>query len=92
MGVILWYQVNFTELKITVSNDVYSGDYLDDAEIKVEYEIGQPGKFEINFQNLPLDVNKAIADKLKSSGTGARPASRSRSSWATSMIPAARSP
>ncbi|WP_428338691.1 hypothetical protein [Mycobacterium sp.] len=70
MGVILWYQVDFTELKTKISNDVYSGDYLDDAEIKVEYDIGTPASFNIEFKNLPLDVNRAIADKLANSGTG----------------------
>lgn len=73
MGVILWYQVNFTELKTKISSDVYSGDYLDDAQIKVVYDIGKPASFDIDFKNLPLTVNRAIADKLANSGTGPSP-------------------
>jgi hypothetical protein len=64
MGVVLWYQVKFPDLGTKISGDVYSGDYLDDAEITVDYAIGQPGRFDVHFKNLPLRVNQALADVL----------------------------
>jgi hypothetical protein len=64
MGVVLWYRVEFPGLHLTVSSDVYSGDYLDDAAITVSYGIGQPGGFEIRFANLALTARNAIADAL----------------------------
>lgn len=69
MGVVLWYQIEFPDQKIKVSSDVYSGDYLVDAEISISYAIGQPGTFEVNFKDLPLKVTKALADGL-GKGTG----------------------
>lgn len=70
MGVILWYQVNFLGLGTKISSDVYSGDYLDDAEINIDYALGQPGRFDIHFKNLPLDVNKNVANSLETSKSG----------------------
>jgi len=64
MGVVLWYKVEFTDLKTTISSDVYSGDYLDDAVVTVTYGIGLPGKFEINFANLDLKVRKSLVGAL----------------------------
>jgi hypothetical protein len=66
MGVVLWYRVEFPDLHIAISSDVYSGDYLDDAAISVSYGIGQPGSFEIRFKNLALNVRAALADALGS--------------------------
>jgi len=72
MGVVLWYQIEFPDQKIKVSSDVYSGDYLVDAEISITYAIGQPGTFEVRFKDLPIKVNKALADALgKGSGVSA---------------------
>lgn len=69
MGVVLWYQIEFPDLKIKVSGDVYSGGYLADAEISISYALGQPGTFEVNFTDLPLKVTKALTDQL-GKGTG----------------------
>lgn len=69
MGVVLWYQIEFPDQKVKISSDVYSGDYLVDAEITISYAIGQPGTFEVNLKDLPLTVTKTLADAL-SKGTG----------------------
>jgi hypothetical protein len=69
MGVVLWYQIEFPDLKMKVSSDVYSGSYLVDAAISISYAIGQPGTFEVNFNDLPLAVTRALADQL-GRGTG----------------------
>ena len=64
MGVVLWYQIDFPDQKTKISSDVYSGDYLVDAEITISYAIGQPGTFEVNLKDLPLAVTKALAKAL----------------------------
>jgi hypothetical protein len=64
MGVVLWYQVGFPGLNLRISSDVYSGDFLDDAEISVSYGVGQPGKFEIRFKNLALQARAALTAAL----------------------------
>ena len=72
MGVVLWYKIEFPDLKIKVSSDVYSGDYLVDAEIGISYAIGQPGTFEVRFKDVPLPVTQKLADALeKGSGVTA---------------------
>jgi hypothetical protein len=72
MGVVLWYKIEFPDLKIKVSSDVYSGDYLVDAEISISYAIGQPGTFEVRFKDVPLPVTQKLADALeKGSGVTA---------------------
>jgi hypothetical protein len=65
MGVVLWYKIEFPDQKIKVSSDVYSGDYLVDAEISISYAIGQPGTFEVRFKDLPLRVGQTLADALE---------------------------
>jgi len=65
MGVVLWYQIEFPDQKIKVSSDVYSGDYLVDAEITINYAIGQPGSFEVRFKDLPLQITRTLADALE---------------------------
>ncbi|MFE7509895.1 hypothetical protein ACFU8I_01460 [Streptomyces sp. NPDC057540] len=64
MGVILWYQLDFPSLLQKISNDVRSGSVLADAEITVTYAIGEPGTFEIAFEDLPLPVHKVLTDAL----------------------------
>jgi hypothetical protein len=80
MGVVTWYQIEFPGQRIKVSSDVYSGDYLADAEISITYAIGQPGSFEVRFKDLPLRVTqaltaalKAAADVAQQKGTGLGP-------------------
>ncbi|WEO99772.1 hypothetical protein A6P39_040210 [Streptomyces sp. FXJ1.172] len=71
MGVILWYQVEFTDQQLKLSSDPHSGSCLVDAEISVSYAIGEPGSFQIHFADLPLAVHRTLTDALDtSSGTG----------------------
>ncbi|WP_030760461.1 hypothetical protein [Streptomyces griseus] len=64
MGVILWYQLDFPGLRQKISNDVRSGSVLADAEIVIRYAVGEPGSFEITFDDLPLPVQEALTDEL----------------------------
>ncbi|GHJ93384.1 hypothetical protein SNE510_29030 [Streptomyces sp. NE5-10] len=64
MGVILWYQVDFPKLRQKISNDVLGGTVLADAEIVVRYEIGEPARFDITFEDLPLDLHKTLTEAL----------------------------
>ncbi|RSS41926.1 hypothetical protein [Streptomyces sp. WAC08241] len=64
MGVILWYLIDFPVLRLKVSNDVRSGSVLADAEIVVTYEIGEPGRFDITFADLPLDLHEKLTSAL----------------------------
>jgi hypothetical protein len=71
MGVVLWYQIQFTDQKISISSDVSSGDYLVDAEITITYAIGQPSEFDVRLDNLPLNVNQAIGDAMAKANSAA---------------------
>ncbi|MEU0740850.1 hypothetical protein [Streptomyces sp. NPDC006134] len=64
MGVILWYRISFPELGLTVSNDVSGGLILSEAEIVVNYGIGQPGDFEIHLTSLPLSAHRKLTGAL----------------------------
>ncbi|WP_037684192.1 hypothetical protein [Streptomyces griseus] len=68
MGVILWYQVAFPKLNLTVSNDVASGQILSDAEITVQYALGRVDKFTIELAALPLAAHRALAGALGGRG------------------------
>jgi hypothetical protein len=55
MGVIIKYQVEFPEAGLRVSNDLYSGEFLLDADLTVKMETGTAGtSFSIQLYNLPL--------------------------------------
>jgi hypothetical protein len=71
MGVVLWYQIQFTDQKINISSEVTSGDYLVDAEITITYAIGQPSEFDVRLDNLPLNVNRAIGDAMAKANSAA---------------------
>ncbi|MFJ8596592.1 hypothetical protein [Streptomyces sp. NPDC093598] len=70
MGVILWYLIDFPSLRLKISNDVHSGSVLADAEIIVKYEIGEPGKFDITFADLPLDLHEKLTGALREKKAG----------------------
>jgi hypothetical protein len=70
MGVILWYQIEFPDQGVKVSNDVWSGSYIVDAEIAVKYGIERPGTFVAKLTSLPLDVTKALITALQSAQAG----------------------
>jgi hypothetical protein len=61
MGVIIKYQLAFTEAKLKVSNDIFGGDFVIDADITVQMRRGQAGcSFEIKLYDLPLKKVKTI--------------------------------
>ena len=70
MGVILWYQIEFPDQGVNVSNDVWSGSYIVDAEITVKYGIERPGTFVAKLTNLPLPVTKALISALQEAPAG----------------------
>lgn len=68
MGFVIWYQVTIPGagaggLPLRVSNDVFSGDYVLDADIAVDMAVGAvAGTFRVTLANLPSPV----ADRLRS--------------------------
>jgi hypothetical protein len=62
MSLVIWYAMIFPELGVRVSNDVFSGEYLLDAEITIEMTAGDSADtFQAVLANLPAEV----ADGLK---------------------------
>ena len=65
MGVIVKYQLEFPEAKLKLSNDLYSGQFIIDADITVTMARGATGSsFEIKLYDLPLDRAKKLNEKL----------------------------
>jgi hypothetical protein len=64
MGVVLWHKIAFPDLKVTLSSDVYSGDYLADAAVTVAYGLDLPGTVEMGLSNLPLPIQEMLAAGL----------------------------
>ena len=67
MGFIIWYKLEFAEGgtgglgPLRVSNDVLSGDYALDADIKLVMDAGASADaFEITLTNLPGDVAEFV--------------------------------
>jgi hypothetical protein len=65
MGVVLWNQINFDDLKLSLSSDVYSGSVVVDPTVSIKYEIGKPGTVQITIKDLPVPVQDKLADGLK---------------------------
>lgn len=66
MGLITKYLVEFPEAALTVSNDVFSGEFILDADIEVEMVSGRGGTaFTIKIYDLPEDKIRAI-DQVRS--------------------------
>ncbi|WP_406395787.1 hypothetical protein OG806_39970 [Streptomyces sp. NBC_00882] len=72
MGVILWYQLAFPTLGLTVSSDVSSGTILSNAKITVSYALGQLGTFTVDLTALPTPAHRQLAGAL--SGKRGNPA------------------
>jgi hypothetical protein len=71
MGVIIKYQVAFPDVGLTVSNDVYSGDFIIDASIKASMLRGVEGAdFDITLQDLPEPKVKELTARLKQTVLG----------------------
>lgn len=64
MGVILWYQLAFPTLGLTVSSDVSSGTILSNAKITVSYALGQLGTFTVDLTALPTPAHRQLAGAL----------------------------
>ncbi|MFJ5776212.1 hypothetical protein [Streptomyces sp. NPDC093094] len=64
MGVILWYRIDFPTLGLKVSNDVSGGMILSDAEITVNFGLGQPADFEAHLSALPRSAHEKLTGAL----------------------------
>jgi hypothetical protein len=61
MGVIVKYQLEFPEAKLKLSNDLYSGQFIIDADITAKMMRGTAGcHFEIKLYDLPLKEVKKL--------------------------------
>jgi hypothetical protein len=64
MGVILKYQLEFPEVALKVSNDIFSGEFIIDSNITVEMKRNTAGtSFKIDLIDLPLEKAQAIRDR-----------------------------
>jgi hypothetical protein len=69
MGVIIKYQLEFPEAGVRISNDVYGGEFLLDADIKVSMERGRAGtSFRISVYDLPLSKARQLDKLLQGAG------------------------
>ncbi|NRQ31934.1 hypothetical protein HII36_08785 [Nonomuraea sp. NN258] len=60
MGFVIWYQVRLPGLR--VSNDVYAGDFILDADLTIDLVSGPAaGSFSITLKNLPRPAVEALA-------------------------------
>jgi hypothetical protein len=65
---VLWNQIEFPEIKLKLSNDVYRGSVIVDPLITVKYEFGQPGTVKISIKDLPVPVQEQLATALNGNG------------------------
>lgn len=66
MGVIIKYQLVFPELDLKVSNDLYAGDFIIDADIRASASRGVTGSgFVISLYDLPLAKAKEINKRVR---------------------------
>jgi hypothetical protein len=68
MGVVLWNQIEFPDIGLKLSSDVYSGSVIVDPLITIKYEIGQPGTIKISIKDLPVPIQDKIATGLNGKG------------------------
>lgn len=65
MGVILKYQLEFPEAGLKVSNDIFSGEFIIDANITVEMKRNTGGgSFDLEMIDLPMEKSEAIKAKI----------------------------
>ncbi len=74
MGFVIWYKIEFLRGRlgavpiITVSNDVYSGQYIVDANIILTMQAGpEASSFEVKLTNLPQDAANLLKSQQASS-------------------------
>jgi len=69
MGFVIWFQVEIAGAgpgggPLRVSNDVFSGDYVLDADIQVDLVAGAAASpFRVTMANLPADVADGLKDR-----------------------------
>ena len=74
MGVVIWFKLEVAEagpggLPLRVSNDVRSGDYILDADIRVDLVAGAAASsFTAALANLPADVADTLKSKHRAGG------------------------
>ncbi|HKV30236.1 MAG TPA: hypothetical protein VJT14_04385 [Candidatus Dormibacteraeota bacterium] len=62
MGIVIWYKLAFPG--VTVSNDIFGGDYILDADITLEMTAGDSADtFKATLVNLPADVVQTLKSK-----------------------------
>jgi hypothetical protein len=67
MGVIIKYQLEFPEVRLKLSNDIFSGEFIIDANITVEMKRNIGGaSFKIDLIDLPLTKADQIKAQLSS--------------------------
>src|SRR5262249_47029985 len=65
MGIILKYQLIFPEVGLKVSNDIFRGEFIIDANITVEMKRNTGGtNFKIELLDLPKKKAEEIRDRL----------------------------
>jgi hypothetical protein len=66
MGVIIKYKLEFPEVRLTVSNDAFSGEFVIDADINALFERRAAGSsFEIKLYDLPIQKVKEIDKEMQ---------------------------
>ena len=71
MGVIIKYQLDFSDVGLKVSNDVFSGDFILDADITAQMARGSAGStFELKIYDLPDQKATALHQQVKTSHRG----------------------
>jgi len=71
MGVIIKYQLDFSDVDLKVSNDVFAGDFILDADITAQMARGSAGStFELKIYDLPNQKAKALHQQVKTSHSG----------------------
>ncbi len=64
MGLILQHKLELVQPSLSISNNIFRGEYILDADIKVEMICGYPGSaFEIKVPNLPEKEVKKLAEE-----------------------------
>ncbi len=69
MGVILKYQLEFPEIGLKVSNDIFSGEYNIDATITVDMKRqASGGSFNVELIDLPMDKVEQLKARIPTLG------------------------
>ncbi|MCD0449196.1 hypothetical protein LO762_08345 [Actinocorallia sp. API 0066] len=82
MGFVIWFQARIEKaafgglLPLRVSNDVFGGEYVLDAEIRIDLVSGAAAStFSITFTSLPADVVETLRSRHAAALAGGKPLS-----------------